>query len=121
MKKLFLIAFVIFFYQTAQAQMSKGTTYLYQETGKEYWTKINTGTWMGESWISMSIWANPDEWIKLEIVGQVDGYTIVKMPNSDYKMKIEFSVPEKGIWVSEMSGRERNFFRLYEQYGERVD
>ncbi len=119
MKKLFLIAFVIFFYQTAQAQMSKGTTYLYQETGKESWTKINTGMWMGESWISMSTSKVPDEWVKLEIVERVDGYTIVKIPNTDFKFKIEF--PEKGIWVSDMEGRERSFFRLYEQYGERVD
>jgi hypothetical protein len=105
----------------AYAQMSKGTTYYYQDKGTERWMKINTGTWMGESWVAISTSNLPDDWIKLERLQNesTDTYTMFKFPNKDYKMKIEFV--EKGLWVSDAEGKERIFLRLYERYGVKVD
>lgn len=121
MKKLLLIVLSIFIWNVAQAQMSKGTTYYYQDKGTEKWMKINTGTWMGETWISLLTSDLPDNWMKTEILQNesTDTYTVVKFPNSDFKMKIEFN--EKGLWFSDVEGKERTFFRLYERYGVKVD
>lgn len=121
MKKLLFIILSIFIWNVAQAQMSKGITYIYEFEGQDNWMKFNTGMWMGETWISMAISAVPDKWTTLEILKNesTDAYTIVKLPNTEIKMKIVFQ--EKGIMVSDPEGKDAKFFRLYERYGEKVD
>ena len=122
-KALFFLAcsYLLLLNLPAHAQMSKGTTYYYQDKGTERWMKINTGTWMGESWVAISTSALPDDWIKLEHLQNesTDTYTMFKFPNKEYKMKIEFV--KKGLWVSDAEGKERIFLKLYEVYGKRVE
>ncbi|NJL14035.1 MAG: hypothetical protein HC913_14180 [Microscillaceae bacterium] len=104
---------------TAQ-NLSAGSTYLY-EPGDGSWVKINTGMWMGETWLRLSVSQVPEQWFDLLYLENesTPPCEVYQLSGTESKMCIKFS--EESIQVSALDGSALTVFRLYERFGERVD
>lgn len=105
----------------AQAQqISAGTTYMIEVNNN--WIKINTGTWMGETWFSIASSQAPDEWKQLEILEaeSTEEYTMLKLPDEEATVKLYF-LNEDQISLIFAQLDEPLILNVIERYGEPVE
>lgn len=122
MKKTLFVALYLLWVGQSYAQISKGTTYSYEEGEK--WYRINITIWMGEMAISMATSDAPDDWQKLTLLESNPDYMSVLVPATQKELKLAYYTGElellnPAFLVTEKGSKVARLYRTVEIFGEK--